>query len=172
MSRTLTNTAVGDDIFIGRDIVTTIDLAQFFRRLKGAIGIGCHSPGNALCARNMTTALGTLLRIIDHVDQFTGIFLWRAYIDQGTPWILQATGYIVTKSAYGLIHYLRMIRRRLILEDFLRHRTLFRLPLTASAIHDLLIRVTIHAEQPERIAGIPVVRSGCSACMVTRIRRS
>src|SRR5438046_10455907 len=98
MSRTLTNTAVGDDVFIGRDIVTTIDLAQFFRRLKGAIGIGSRGPGNALCARNMTATLSALLRVVDHVNQLAGVFLWGAYINQDTPWIPETAGYIFTKS--------------------------------------------------------------------------
>src|SRR5258707_10229595 len=48
MRGTLTNTAVRDDIFIGCNILPTVDLAQFIRRLEGAIGIGSCGPGNVL----------------------------------------------------------------------------------------------------------------------------
>ena len=105
----------------------------------------------------MTTTLSALLRVVDHVNQLAGVFLGGAYIDQATSWILETAGYIITKSPDCFIHWLRMIRRRLIVGNFLRHRALFCLPLTTTTIHDLHILVTIHGEQPERIAGIPVV---------------
>src|SRR5690349_1502495 len=97
----------------------------------------------------MTTALGAFLRVVDHVNQLAGVFLWGAYVYEASPRILEAAGHIFTEGPDGLIYWLRVIRRRLIVGYFLRHWALFCFPLTAAAIHDFHILVTIHSEQPE-----------------------
>src|SRR5579859_3569267 len=105
----------------------------------------------------MSAALGTFLRIINHMQQFTGIFLWRSHIYQTTPRILEAVGYIFAIGAYALIHWRGVIGRSCEMRNFLGHWALFRLPLTASTIHDLHVFMAIHGEQPVRITGVPVV---------------
>src|SRR5260370_32323912 len=88
MSRTLSNTTVGDDISIRRDILATVDLAQLISRFERAIGIRCRCPGNALGGRYVPTTLATLLSVGDHLDQLTGILLRRAYFDHTATGVL------------------------------------------------------------------------------------
>src|SRR5258708_23836296 len=60
MSRTLSNTTVGDDISIRRDILATLDLAQLISRSERAIGLPCPCPRTALDGKDVPTTLRTL----------------------------------------------------------------------------------------------------------------
>src|SRR6266699_3242230 len=75
MRRTLTDTTIGYDILFRCDVLAYVDLVQLLSRLERAIRVCCCSPGNALCGRNVSTTLRTLLWVVHHVDQFASIFL-------------------------------------------------------------------------------------------------
>src|SRR5579884_3765601 len=81
MGRTLTNTTIGNDLVIWCYPFATIDLAKFLRRFEGTVRIGRDGPRNIFCSRDMTTTLCTFLRIVDHMQQFATILLWRAHIN-------------------------------------------------------------------------------------------
>src|SRR5258708_27815333 len=149
MSRTLSNTTVGDDISIRRDIPATVDLAQLISRFERAIGIRCRCPGNALGGRYVPTALRTLLWVVDHVDQLTGILLRRAHIDQAAIGVIQPAPHIIAVGTNGFIPWMRMIGSRCKMRDILGKHSALGFPLLPSAIHDLQVLVTKHREQPE-----------------------
>src|SRR5207245_6631773 len=96
MGGTLANTTIGDDIFVRCDILATVNLAQLLSRFERAISIRCGRPGNALGGRDVPATLRTLLWVIDHMNQFTGILLWRTHVDQATIGVLWPTLNIIT----------------------------------------------------------------------------
>ena len=157
MGRTLTDAAVGDDILVGRDVFPTVNLAQFFRRFEGAIGVGGSGPGDALGGRDVPAAGCSLLWVVHHVQQFTGIFLRRTHIDQAAIGVFQAIEDIIAVRTYRLIPGLRVIGGCLKMRYLFGQLPAFSFPLLAPTVHDLHVGVAKHTEQPERITGIPVV---------------
>src|SRR5260370_17883612 len=119
MRRTLSNTTVGDDISIRRDMLATVDLAQLISRFERAIGIRCRCPGNALGGRYVPTTLRTLLWVVDHVDQLTGILLRRAHIDQAAIGVIQPAQQIIPVATNGFIPLIRMIGHRSKIMEYL-----------------------------------------------------
>src|SRR5258708_16822970 len=56
-----TDAAVGDDIFIGRNALATVDCLEFFSALEGTIFAHRSAPGDVGRARNVPAALRALL---------------------------------------------------------------------------------------------------------------
>src|SRR5215207_9698013 len=72
VARTLTDTAVGNDVIPGlQSAVFSVDLTQFRRRLERAVLIYRRFPRNALCAGDMAATEYAFLWVLRHVRHFT-----------------------------------------------------------------------------------------------------
>src|SRR5947209_8125892 len=91
------------------------------------------------------------------MNDFTGVLVRRAYIDQAAIGILQTCGYLVAESANTFIGRLRMVGGWCIMRNFLRIRAILCFPLGTPAVQDLEALMTIKREQPERVGCIPVI---------------
>src|SRR5262249_9476344 len=129
---------------------------EFIRTLKRAIW--CHrlAPGDTGRPRNVPAAQSPLLRIIGHVQEFPTVFAWRAHINEGSV-RLDMIRYLLPEGTNGEIRAPRRIGARRIIGPFLHQGTSFIDPLLPPTVHDAAVLVSIHLEDPQSVAGPPVV---------------
>src|SRR5439155_17419561 len=128
----------------------------FLRTLKRPIR--CHrlAPGHTRRPRNVTTAQGTLLGVVGHMYEFTAVFARRPDIDEGSLH-LDVVHHLLPEGTDGEIRTAGRIVLSRIIGTFLRQRTPFIDPLLPPTVHNAAVLMTVHLEDPERIASPPVI---------------